>query len=325
MNKLMYVFLAFLVSCDFDAKKPHAPSTELTWRPSDALEELGYQLYFEKRFSNDNSISCNTCHNILNRANGAQETAVSTGINGLKGGRNSPTVWNAKFLSVQFWDGRAKDLAEQAKGPIVNQVEMGMKNHDLAIRKIEAIPKYKELFSKAFPDQKYPITIDNVVVAIATFEKTLESLESPYDKKGMSEIAQKGYQEFQTLGCVACHSGPHFAGPELPIGTGFYMKFPTFLNKDLEDKYGFSKDLGRYEVTKNAADKNMWRVPTLRNVAVTAPYFHNGTVSDLQTAIKVMGKLQLDKDLTEDQVESISAFLNSLTGKKKLIVEPQPL
>lgn len=326
---LILASLLLAVSCTKGEKKEGVGQGKkiegATWTPANSKEELGYHLYFEKRFSADNTISCNTCHNVLNRGNGAQDTAVSTGINGLKGGRNSPTVWNAKFLSVQFWDGRAKDLAEQAKGPIINPVEMGMKGHDFAIEKIKDVPKYKELFAASFPNDQNPINIENAVGAIAAFEMTLESLNSAFDQKKLSPTAEKGYQEFQTVGCVACHSGNHFAGPDLPIGTGFYMKFPTFPDKDLEAKYGFSEDKGRFEVTKSEVDKHMWRVPTLRNVAETAPYFHNGAVPDLKSAIRVMAKTQLNKELTGEQVDSIHAFLESLTGAKPLIMEPAPL
>lgn len=298
---------------------------EIAWKATGPLQELGYHLYFEKRFSADNSISCNSCHNVLNKGNGAQDTPVAEGINSQKGGRNSPTVWNATFLSTQFWDGRAKDLAEQAKGPITNPIEMGMANHDAAIEKIKDVEGYKALFAKAFPGEESPLNIDNVAKAIAAFESTLTTLESPYDKGMMSEAAKKGYEEFKTVGCVSCHSGDHFAGPSLPVGTGFFMKFPTFPNEELEGKYNFSEDLGRYEATKNEADKNMWRVPTLRNVAITAPYFHNGSVSDLKEAIRVMGKTQLNKDLSDEQIASIAEFLSALTGPRPLIKEPTAL
>jgi cytochrome c peroxidase len=202
---------------------------------------------------------------------------------------------------------------------------MGMANHQAALDKIKNNEKYIDLYKRAFPEDKEPINIDNTADAIAAFEMTLESLDSAYDKGEMSDLAKKGYEQFKSVGCVACHSGKHFAGPELPVGTGFCMKFPTFPSPELEKEYGFSKDLGRFEVTKKEADKNMWRVPTLRNVAETAPYFHNGSVKDLKAAIKVMGKTQLNVDLTEDQVASIYAFLDSLTGVKPIITEPAPL
>ncbi len=131
----------------------------------------------------------------------------------------------------------------------------------------------------------------------------------------MTEEQIKGFELFKTVGCTSCHTGPIFAGPTLPIGTGFYMKFPTFPGTEFDKKYEFSKDLGRYEQTKNDAEKNMWRVPTLRNVALTAPYFHNGAVKTLDEAVKVMAKTQLNKDLNKDEVKKIAAFLHSLTGK----------
>jgi len=306
-------------------KSQKAEETSVKWKASSKMEELGYHLYFETRFSGDDSISCNTCHDILNQGNGAQDTAVSEGINKQKGGRNSPTVWNAKFLSVQFWDGRAKDLAEQAKGPITNPIEMGMESHDLAINKIKKDENYIKLFKEAFPGAAQPINIDNTALAIAAFEETLTTLDTPYDKGSMSKEAAKGFEVFKEVGCTSCHSGAHFAGPKLPIGTGFYMKFPTFPNEEFEKKYQFSKDKGRFEVTGKESDKNMWRVPTLRNVAITGPYFHNGSVGDLKTAIKVMGKTQLAQDLKSEQIESIEAFLNTLTGKRPLIEEPEKL
>lgn len=326
MRYLVFLFLIFSLSCS-ERKNvaENKKSQNIEWQASTPIEKLGYHLYFEKKFSADNSISCNTCHNIVDGANGAQISAVSTGINGQLGGRNSPTVWNAKFLSVQFWDGRAKDLAEQAKGPIINPIEMGMPGHDAALEKIKDNESYKNLFSKAFPNEPNPINIENAAGAIAAFEMTLESLNSPFDKGKMSDLAQKGYQEFKAQGCASCHSGKHFAGPELPIGTGFFMKFPTFPNENLEKEYGFSKDKGRYEVTQNNADLHMWRVPTLRNVAETAPYFHNGSVKDLKTAIRVMGQTQLNKDLNDAQVSSIAAFLEELTGEKPLIKEPKAI
>ncbi len=320
MRGLFFIILFFSVaSC---SNKTSSEKLPVRWNSTNAIQELGYHLYFETKFSGDSSISCNTCHNILNQGNGAQSTAVSAGINGSKGGRNSPTVWNAKFLSVQFWDGRAKDLAEQAKGPITNPIEMGMESHDLAMNNIRGIENYKKLFKEAFPDIESPINIENAAKAIAAFEETLITLDSPYDNKSLTKAASSGYEEFKTVGCASCHSGGHFAGPELPIGTGFFMKFPTFPSSDLEQKYGFSKDQGRFEVTKNPSDKNMWRVPTLRNVAITAPYFHNGSVPDLKTAIRIMAKTQLNKDLTKEQVSSIEVFLNALTGERPLIYEP---
>lgn len=322
----LIVPLVLTLSCT-KKKDSSSPAKE----QQNALVELGRHLYFDKRLSVDNTISCNSCHDVTNKKSGTDGLATSVGIKNQVGTRNAPTVWNAKFYSVQFWDGRAKDLAEQAKGPITNPVEMGTLNHDEAVKKIAAIKGYQELFKAAFPGQQDPINIDNLATAIAKFEETLTVLNSPFDKfkagdKGaMSELAQEGYSKFQSIGCVTCHSGDHFSGLALELGTGFYMKFPTFPGSKYDKKYELTKDLGRYEVTKQEADKNMWRVPSLRNVAITGPYFHNGKVKDLDEAVRVMAKTQLNKDLSDQDVAALVAFLKALTSELPEITAPVAL
>lgn len=280
--------------------------------------ELGKQLYFDPRLSSSGTVSCNSCHNVM--AGGEDNRNVSVGIEGKTGGRSAPTVWNSAFYSVQFWDGRAPTLEEQAKGPITNPVEMGMPSHKVAVERIKSLKGYEVQFKKVFGGS-HPVNIDNIAKAIASYERTLVTPDAPFDlylkgdKKAMTEEQIKGFELFKTVGCTSCHTGPIFAGPTLPIGTGFYMKFPTFPGTEFDKKYEFSKDLGRYEQTKNDAEKNMWRVPTLRNVALTAPYFHNGSVKTLDEAVKVMAKTQLNKDLNKDDAKKIAAFLHSLTGK----------
>ena len=325
---LALCFPLFLSSC-FKNNSPQKSKKKV--ESLEPIVLLGKHLFFDKRLSKDNTVSCNSCHDITQRKAGIDSLATSKGINGQKGGRNAPTVWNAKFHSVQFWDGRAKNLAEQAKGPITNPIEMGMPNHDLAVTRVKAIKGYQELFKKAYPAEKEPINIDNLAQAIAKFEETLEALNSPFDKfkagekKAISTEAQEGYKLFQNTGCIACHSGDHFSGPTLPLGVGFYQKFPTFPAPDFEKQYELSKDLGRYEVTKKESDKHMFRVPTLRNIALTAPYFHNGKVKTLNEAVRVMAKTQLHKDLKEDEVKKIVSFLETLTGEIPEIKTPKPL
>lgn len=280
-------------------------------------EELGKTLYFDPRLSVDGTVSCNSCHNVM--AGGEDNRSFSMGVRGQRGGRSAPTVFNSAFYSVQFWDGRANTLADQAKGPLINPVEMGNKDHKQVVERLKKISGYVQMFSQIYG--KSGITIDNVANAIEAYEKTLTTYNSPYDKfiagdkKALSSLAQEGWKNFQTLGCITCHSGKNFSGPDLPIGTGFYMKFPTFDKTDYDKKYQFTKDTGRYEVTKKEEDKHMFRVPTLRNIARTAPYFHNGSVTHLEEAVRVMGKVQLNKDLSSQEVKSLVAFLEALSGE----------
>jgi cytochrome c peroxidase len=281
--------------------------------------ELGKQLFFDPRLSSTGTVSCNSCHNVM--AGGDDNRAFSVGVKGQLGGRGAPTVWNAAFQTIQFWDGRAPSLEEQAKGPLINPVEMGMKSHAIVVSdRVNKIPGYQEQFKKVFGKKK--IDINKIVYAIAAYERTLITRNSPFDryikgdKKAMSPAAIKGFETFKSTGCIACHSGYNFSGPALPMGTGFFQKFPTFPNAELEAKYGFSKDLGRAEVTKKEGDRHMFRVPTLRNIALTAPYFHNGKVKTLEEAVHIMAKVQLNKDLPKKDAESIATFLmEGLTGE----------
>ncbi len=285
---------------------------------SAAKIELGKQLFFDPRLSVDGTISCNSCHNVM--SGGTDNRAVSVGVGGQKGGRSAPTVWNAAFLSSQFWDGRAATLEDQAKGPILAHVEMGMPSADTAVKRIKSINGYVQSFKAVFGGDD-PVTYDNIAKAIATYERTLVTPNSPFDryqrgdKNAMSATAIRGMKTVSDLGCTSCHSGVNFAGPDLPMGQAFLQKFPVFPGSEYDKKYKLMDDLGRYTVTKKDSDKNIWRVPTWRNVVLTAPYFHNGAVKTLDEAIRVMAKTQLNKNVTNEQVADISAFLNSLTGE----------
>lgn len=294
-------------------KLPKRPPIPKNNPMTTAKIELGKMLFFDPRLSRDGRTSCNSCHNVM--SSGTDNTRVSQGIKGQLGGRNSPTVWNAAFQSVQFWDGRAKSLEEQAVGPLTNPIEMGMASHDSVVSRIKLIPDYLKAFMKAFPRDKNPVTIDNVGKAIAAYERTLITPGSDYDRDRMSALAKKGKRTFEQVGCISCHSGVNFSGPQLPEGVGFYQTFPTFKDNEYVDKYDFLDDEGRMAHTKNEEDKHKYRVPTLRNIALTAPYFHNGKVKTLDEAVRVMGAVQLNKKLTDDQVKEIVAFLNALTGK----------
>ena len=290
-----------------------------------AKVELGKMLYMDPRLSSTGTVSCNSCHNVME--GGDDSRAVSMGVNGQTGGRSAPTVWNAAFYSVQFWDGRANLLEDQAKGPITNPIEMGMKDHNQAMAVIKTIPGYKAPFEKAFG--KKSMNIVNAAKAIAAFERTLITPNSPYDrfvkgdKKAMTKQQQKGMNKFAELGCAGCHSGAAFNGPKNKIGVGFFAKFPTFADNAYVGKYKLADDKGRESVTGKKADANMFRVPTLRNITDTAPYFHNGAVATLDEAVRVMAKTQLNKDLSKQDVSDVVAFLGALTGEYPEITMPR--
>lgn len=288
--------------------------------------ELGKQLYFDPRVSATGAVSCNSCHNVM--SNGTDNRPVSVGVHGKLGGRNAPTVFNSAFRTVQFWDGRAASLEEQAKGPQTNPDEMGMPSGEAIVERIRAIPGYRQEFAEVFGGSQ-PVTFEHIAQAIASFERTLITPGSPYDrymagdKSALSPAAQRGLKLMESAGCTTCHSGPMFNGPEQAMGTGFYMKFPLNADNAYVKKYDLMTDTGRYQVTHQEADQHMFVVQSLRNVEVTAPYFHNGSVKTLNEAVRVMAKTQLDKTFTDSQVHDIVAFLDSLTGKFPYIAMPR--
>ncbi len=286
---------------------------------TEAKVELGKMLYFDTRFSSTGTVSCFSCHNVMEGGDDHRPTSI--GVHGQVGGRNAPTVWNAAFNSAQFWDGRAATLEDQAKGPPTNPIEMGMKDLDATIGRIRLIPGYQPYFEAAFGKGDV-VTIDNAAKAIAAYERTLITPNSPYDryvkgdKTAMTAQQVRGLETFAKVGCTACHSGPAFNGSaNLPMGQGFLMKFPTFPGSEYETQYKLNADPGRYTVTQKDEDKYLWRVQTLRNLTYTAPYFHNGSVKSLDEAVRVMGKTQLNKDLSETEVKDIVAFLGALDGE----------
>jgi cytochrome c peroxidase len=304
-------------SADFKAL-PDSPPIPVDNPQTKEKIELGKMLFFDPRLSMDGTISCNSCHNVM--SHGGDGRPVGAGIHGQRGGRGSPTVWNSAYHTVQFWDGRAVSLEEQAKGPLTNSVEMGMTSHDLVIERIRQIPGYIAAFKKVFPKDKEP-TINNMAKAVASYERTLITPNSPFDKyikgnkKAMTVQQVRGMKLVDTIGCTSCHTGVNFAGDDIKQGEGNYQPFPQIPGSKFDKMYDLTSDLGRFEVTKNPEDKNKWRVPTWRNIAITAPYFHNGRVKNLDEAVRVMAKTQLDLDLKDAQVNDIVAFLDALTGE----------
>lgn len=282
-----------------------------------AKTRLGKMLFFDPRMSSTGTVSCFSCHNIME--GGDDHRPVSIGVEAQRGGRNAPTVFNAAFLSVQFWDGRAPTLEDQDKGPPANPIEMGMKGLTEVIFRIRLIPGYRPYFEQAFGSGDV-VTMDNASKAIAAYERTLITPGSAYDRYVGGEhdalTAQqiRGMDTFAAVGCASCHQGPNFSGPPLPLGQGFFVKFPVYPRSPYVARYDLIKDPGRYQVTHNPADRNMWRVPGLRNLVYTAPYMHNGSVKSLPEAVRVMASAQLNRKLTEQQVRDITAFLRAMTG-----------
>jgi cytochrome c peroxidase len=280
--------------------------------------ELGRMLYHDPRFSETGTVACASCHSLMEGGDDHRPTSI--GVHGMKGGRNAPSVYNAAFLTAQFWDGRAPTLEAQATGPIVNPVEMGMANLGSAIDRIRAIPGYAPYFTAAFGPGD-TVTIENAALAIAAFERTQVTTGSPYDRFVLGEQGaltpeqQRGMEAFAATGCQGCHSGPNFAGPALPIGTPFLQKFPIRTDNAYVAKYDLLTDKGRYNVTHDPADENVWRVPQLRNLVYTAPYLHNGSVKSLPEMVQLMATVQLGAELTPTQATEIAAFLESLTGE----------
>jgi cytochrome c peroxidase len=272
--------------------------------------ELGKALYFDPRLSKSGVISCNSCHNLASY--GVDNLPTSPGHKWTFGNRNSPTSLNATFHFAQFWDGRAADLEEQAKGPILNPVEMATPHEGFALHRLSSIPQYVDWFKQAFPNDSNPVTYHNIACAIASFERTLIT-PSRFDEymKGdgdaLSEQEKRGMKTFINSGCNTCHMGA-------TLGGNMYQKFGV--TKPYWELTGSkSKDEGRSAISKNEGEKYYFKVPSLRNIEKTYPYFHDGSVWDLKQAIAIMGELQLGKKLSDDQINDIEAFLKTLTGE----------
>ncbi|MGC4008641.1 MAG: cytochrome-c peroxidase [Pseudomonas sp.] len=278
--------------------------------------ELGRQLFFEPRLSASHVISCNTCHNI--GTGGADNVPASSGHAWQKGARNSPTVFNAVFNVAQFWDGRAKDLEEQAKGPVQNPVEMHNTPKNVEAT-LSSMPEYVAAFGKAFPSDQQPVSFDNMARALQAFESTLITPDSRFDlylkgdDNALDAKEKKGLQTFMSSGCISCHNG---------VNLGGQAYFPFGLVKKPDGKILPSGDKGRFEVTKTQNDQYVFRAAPLRNIALTAPYFHSGQVWDLEEAVAIMGTAQLGKQLNAEEVGDIVAFLKTVTGKQPKVEYP---
>ena len=275
-----------------------------------AQVKLGQQLWYEPRLSKGNTVSCNSCHNLATA--GVDNLPTSPGHKGSFGARNSPTALNAALLGSQFWDGRAATVEEQAGGPLLNPVEMANTDQASVEKKIAAIPEYQALFKEAFPENGGAVSFGNITHAIAAFERTLLTPTKWDDYlKGninaLNETERQGVRSFINNGCIACHKG-------VVLGGDTFQKFGLVKSPYWQFTGSKKHDEGRFEVTKAENDKFVFRVPGLRNVARTYPYFHDGSVWELDKAVSIMGEAQLGKQLPKEEVEKIVAFLNTLSG-----------
>ena len=279
---------------------------------------LGKQLFFDARLSLDGTVSCNSCHDV--QGNGTDSRSTSVGIKGQVGNRSAPSVWNAAFLSSQMWDGRLSTLEDQAKGPILNPIEMAMPHEEAAVKRIASVPGYASQFANIFGGEN-PVTYDNIAKAIATYERTLITPNSRFDQYLTGNTAAltrqeiNGLETFKSLQCNRCHRGPAMAGPRLPDGQVFLQWFPAFPNA-YTDEFKLTEDLGYNNGKEKELEvrRGKWRVPSLRNIAETAPYFHNGSVKTLNKAVRVMARSQLNRELSDYEAEVLEAFLRTLTG-----------
>ncbi len=277
--------------------------------------ELGRWLFFEPRLSRSHIISCNTCHSV--GTGGADNIQTSIGHGWQHGPRNSPTVLNALFNGAQFWDGRAADLKEQAKGPVQASVEMN-NTPDQVEETLKSLPEYVALFQKAYPKDKDPVNFENMAHAIEAFESTLVTPNSKFDRflaggDSLDDIEIKGLDLFMSKGCVACHQG---------INVGGQGYFPFGVVKKPGAEILPPDDKGRFTVTNTASDEYVFRAGPLRNIALTAPYFHSGDVWSLEQAVAIMGSSQLGQELNEGEVKAITRFLHTLTGEQPQVVYP---
>ena len=272
---------------------------------TDAKIELGRMLYYEPRLSKNQKISCNSCH-MLDKY-GVDSKPTSPGFKNQLGDRNSPTVYNAAGHLAQFWDGRAPDVEAQAKGPVMNPVEMAMPSEGHVLKVLKSIPDYEKAFRRAFPNDKDPVTYNNMALAIGAFERKLVT-PSRFDKfvagdtAALTAAEQSGLKKFVETGCANCHGGAY-------VGGTMYSKL------GIAKPWPNQKDPGRFNVTKKDADKMVFKAPSLRNIDKTGPYFHDGSIPTLEKAIALMAEYEHGKTLSPADVQSIATFLKSLTGE----------
>ena len=314
----------------FDYLQP-LPETPLIPKDNPMSEEkisLGKKLFFDRRLSSNNKINCNDCHNL--NSGGDNNQASGIGVSGKPTRRNPPTLLNIGLQTVLYWDGRARTLEEQIVDHLKDPDIMGYASDKALTEELGQDREYIKVFMNTFKSA-HPLKMENVAKALSSFLRALMTPDSPFDrfikgdKNAISKKAQRGIQIFNDTGCLACHFGVNFAGPApgpaMGIGDGFYELFPNTLGSEYDKSHKLVDDLGRFEFSREPHEKYMWRVPPLRNIELTAPYFHNGSAKTLEEAVVIMAKTQTDKVLTKDEIEAVVEFLKSLTGKKPSILD----
>jgi cytochrome c peroxidase len=314
MRNLLILLILFFISvgrCGADVRneaiKPLPLEQELNFK----LVALGDRLFHSTRLSQDNSISCASCHQLS--MGGTDRLPRSVGVGGVKGGIKAPTVYNSGFNFVQFWDGRANTLEQQAAGPVHNPIEMAS-NWPEVLNKLQADPTMVDAFTELFPEG---ISQQAIVKAIAEFERSLVTANSPFDRwlrgddDAINAFQLRGYELFKSYGCISCHQGRNVGG-NLFAYMGAMGDYFTDRGRKITEA-----DLGRFNVTKKVEDKHFFKVPSLRLAAINSPYFHDGSVETLSEAVRIMGRYQLGRDIPPDEIDAIVTFLHSLVGEHR--------
>jgi len=309
------------------AFQPFQPLPDYPPVPADnpvtaAKVALGRQLYFDTRLSFTGRVSCNNCHNLFE--GGDDDQAVSIGALGISGSRSAPSLWNVAYQTIYFWDGRARSLEDAIKAELLSSTVMAMPNEPTLVGRFSGLESYRRQFEEIFGVRK-AVSPEHIAAALATYIRTLVTPNGPFDRylrgdeQAIPAIAKRGFRTYIETGCASCHFWVNFSGPvpglAFRMGEGFYELFPNFRGSEYDEKYHLLDDLGRFLVTGEPSDTHMWRVPSLRNVAATAPYFHNGSVATLEEAVRVMAKTELNKELDVRQLADIVEFLRSLSGE----------
>ena len=312
---------------DYFQPLPQQPMVPADNPLTDAKIALGKRLFYDNQLSKNHTHSCNYCHNLL--TGGDDDKAFSTTPNNASTKRSAPGLWNIGLQTVLYWDGREKTLESQALDHLSDPAIMDFSDLQALEQRLRDDESYRKAFANAF-NNNTAVSRSNIAKALASFQRALMAPHSAFDryiqgdKTALSQAAIKGMQEFNDAGCLACHFGTNFAGPApgpaMEMGDGFYELFPNNRGSQYDQSHELTKDLGRYGFSKNPAEIYMWRVPSLRNIALTSPYFHNGSAKSLREAVKIMAKTQFGNDLSEEQIDNITAFLRSLTGEVPAVI-----